>query len=68
MSHGDIYFSNGENIKWSSKMPSVEVLYKYKKYIENYDNNEDISKYLPLKMQIKLQRKQKLLKIKKSQK
>jgi len=35
MNSGQMYFSNGKSIKWSSKSPSCEVLYKYRKLINN---------------------------------
>lgn len=57
MSSGDVQFSNGERLHWGSKMPPIETLYKYRKYVENYEN--DITKYLP----ISYQRKKKLDKL-----
>lgn len=63
MSSGNINFSNGEKISWQGKMPPLEVLYKYKKYIENdNDDDDNINKYLP----IKYQRKMKLEKLNKN--
>jgi hypothetical protein len=76
MSRGKISFSNGKELNWVNKMPSYEVLYKYKKKmtlaekfekklnkqpnIEIEDN--DYTEYLP----VRLLRKLKLNKIKKS--
>lgn len=61
MSSGKINFSNGESLKWASKSPPLETLYKFKKFKEK--NDTDITKYLPSKM-LRKQKLQKLLKIK----
>jgi hypothetical protein len=65
MSEGYIQFSNDKKITWNGKMPSFEVLYKFKKAVTQYEGNKsklnsDYSEYLP----IKIQRKAKLQKLK----
>lgn len=51
MCSGEIRFSNGKKLEWRDKMPSSEVLYKYRKYIrKNIQKDSDYSEYLPLKL------------------
>lgn len=56
MRKGKINFSNGKILEWNDKMPSSEVIYKYKKATKKYrikihnNNNCDYSEYLPLKL------------------
>ena len=57
MSSGSISFSNGESLIWDNKSPSYEVLYKFSiaiKKINEYDEYDDFSKYLPIKLQRKV--------------
>ena len=62
MNSGQMNFSNGKSISWSSKSPSYEVLHEYKKLIKKHEKSTkvDFYEYLP----IKLLRKEKLKKIK----
>lgn len=66
MRKGEINFSNGKVLEWNDKMPSNEVIYKYRKALKKYriklrnNNDNDYSEYLPLK----LLRKTKLNKLK----
>jgi hypothetical protein len=62
MVSGEITFSNGKKLEWKDRMPSSEVLYKYRRYIRKIkkDPDSDYTEYLPLK----LLRKMKLKKLK----
>ena len=73
MSSGSMSFSNGKILKWNGKMPSYEVLNKYRNVIKKYEREKkrstkkistimDFSQYLPAK----LIRKEKLKNINKS--
>ena len=62
MRSGKLEFSNGKILKLNSNMPSYEVLYKYKKILnEKIKESDDYTEYLP----IRLLRKMKLKKIQK---
>lgn len=58
MTHGECEFSNGKKYKWASRMPSYEILYKYKLLLNEDTNNFD--EFLPTQ----LVRKHKLEKLK----
>ena len=66
LSSGEINFSNGKLIRWSKKMPNVELALRLKKIVKNFDNqkydNFDHTQYLPKS----LIRKLKLQKLEKS--
>jgi len=66
LSSGEINFSNGKLIRWSKKMPNVELALRLKKIVKNFDNqkydNFDHTQYLPKS----LIRKLKLEKLEKS--
>ena len=51
MSSGTIKFSNGKELRWSSQVPSYEVLYKFKMLFEN---DSDYSEYLSTKLARKI--------------
>lgn len=70
MSTGTMTFSNGRIMKWDAKMPSYEVLYKYKKMILKYEQSKKVKKVELIEdfydcLPIKLIRKEKLKRIKK---
>jgi len=54
MSSGVINFSNGKSVKWSEKMPSYEVLYKYKRAVLDFGAQTNYNEFLPIKIQRKL--------------
>ena len=68
MTSGTIEFSNGKILTWDArdnKMPSYEVLFKFKKVIKEYEKgnapikkqknySDDYSEYLPLKLARKI--------------
>jgi len=60
MSSGEINFSNGETLKWENRMPSREVVFYFRRLIRKKEEEEDITRYLPVKMI----RKKKLKKLK----